>query len=109
LGRPKKHETPVPAPVHTEEAELAASEAERIRALPKEVGFLLIIVGIGGLLLPGPVGTPFVIVGGVVLWPKAFGRVESMLERRFPRVHRSGMRQIARFVHDLEARYPYPK
>jgi hypothetical protein len=76
-------------------------------ALPKELGVLLVVSGIGGLLLPGPVGTPFLLLGGVILWPAAFRRVESCFERRFPRLHRQGMTQIARFVTDLERRYPW--
>ncbi len=47
-----------------------------IESLPKELGVLLVVAGIGGLLLPGPVGTPFLIVGGVILWPAAFQRVD---------------------------------
>ncbi len=59
-----------------------------IQGLPKELGVLLVVGGIGGLLLPGPVGTPFLILGGVILWPAAFRRVESCFEKRFPRLHR---------------------
>ena len=39
----------------------------------------LIIAGIGGVILPGPVGTPFILMGGAVLFPKVF----QGLERRF--------------------------
>jgi hypothetical protein len=78
-----------------------------IQGVPKELGVLLVVSGIGGLLLPGPVGTPFLILGGVILWPAAFRRVESCFEKRFPRLHREGMTQIARFVRDLERRYPW--
>jgi hypothetical protein len=78
-----------------------------IQGLPKELGVLLVVSGIGGLLLPGPVGTPFLILGGVILWPAAFQRVESCFEKRFPRLHRQGMTQVARFVRDLERRYPW--
>jgi hypothetical protein len=77
--------------------------------LPKELGVLLIVGGIGGLLLPGPVGSPFLILGGVILWPSAFRRVESCFGKRFPRLHQQGMLQIARFVTDLERRYPWTR
>jgi hypothetical protein len=77
-----------------------------IRALPREVGVLLMIVGIGGLLTPGPVGSPFLIMGGVVLWPRLFARVESAFERKFPTAHRQSMKQLHRFINDLERRYP---
>lgn len=79
---------------------------ERIKHLPKEVGVLLLVAGIGGLLLPGPVGTPFVLMAAVVLWPSAFERVELLFERRCPKMHRSGVRQIRRYLTDLERRYP---
>jgi hypothetical protein len=86
-----------------------AKEIERVKALPKEVGVLLIVAGIGGMLLPGPVGTPMLILGGVVLWPAAFDKVETWFERRFPKVHHESMRQIKRFLDDMERRYPQPK
>jgi hypothetical protein len=81
-------------------------EIERIKHLPKEVGILLLVAGIGGVLLPGPVGTPFVLMAAVVLWPSAFERVELFFERRCPRMHRAGVRQIKRYLNDLERRYP---
>jgi hypothetical protein len=86
-----------------------AEEVARIRAMPREVGVLLIVAGIGGLLLPGPIGSPFLILGGVILWPKAFERAELLFEKRFPRAHRQSVRQITRFLNDLERRYPVPK
>ena len=82
------------------------SELKRIKELPKEVGVMLITAGIVGLILPGP-GTPAIIAGGLALWPAAFGKLESWLERRHPQVHRQSMKQIGRFLNDLERRYPY--
>jgi len=86
-----------------------AESVQRIREMPKEVGVLLIVAGIGGLLLPGPVGSPFVILGGVILWPSVFERVEIAFANRFPRVHRQSVRQIGRFLTDLDRRYPLPR
>jgi hypothetical protein len=86
-----------------------ADEVERIRQMPKEVGVLLIVAGIGGLLLPGPIGSPFLILGGVILWPRVFERLELGFEKRFPRAHRQSVRQIGRFLTDLERRYPLPR
>jgi hypothetical protein len=79
---------------------------DQIEALPKEVGVLLVTVGLLGLALPGPIGSPVLIAGGLVLWPKGFRRVARAFERRFPRVHQSGFRQIRRYLTDLERRYP---
>lgn len=80
----------------------SAQDLDRISKLPKEIGVLLVIVGIGGILLPGPVGTPFLLLGGLVLWPGVFGRIDSAFHSRFPKIHGEGMRQMRRYVLDLE-------
>jgi hypothetical protein len=85
------------------------AETHRVRAMPKEFGVLLIVAGVGGILLPGPVGTPFLILGGLMLWPRALEKLEVFLEGRYPRVHHHGVRQVNRFLDDLERRYPTPK
>ena len=79
---------------------------ERVKELPKEVGVLLLTFGIAALILPGPIGTPAVLAGGLVLWPGAFGRVAGWVRKRNPAFYRAGMSQIERFVDDLERRYP---
>jgi len=83
-----------------------AVDGVMLESLPKEVGVLLVVAGIGGLLLPGPIGTPFLILGGVVLYPKIFRKLDRGLQKRFPKFHREGMKQVHRFVIDLERRYP---
>jgi hypothetical protein len=84
----------------------AGDPDDLIGTLPKEVGVLLVIVGIGGLLLPGPVGSPFLLLGAVTLWPSAFGKLEVAFRNRFPKLHGEGMRQVKRFLADLDRRYP---
>ncbi len=79
---------------------------ERIGQLPREVGVLLLVAGVGGILLPGPVGSPFLLLGAVTLWPRLFSRAEIWFQKQFPGMHRSGTRQIKRFLDDLERRYP---
>jgi hypothetical protein len=96
-----EHGTSNQDPPNPEPAELT-----KIKDLPKEVGVMLITAGIVGFVLPGP-GTPAIIAGGLVLWPDAFGKVESWLEHAYPKVHRKGMQQINRFLSDLQKRYPY--
>lgn len=98
-----------PADPGSEESARDAEQVERIRALPKEVGVLLLVAGLGGLVFPGPFGTPFLVLGGVVLWPRAFGKVEGYLHKRYPKLHHEGLRQIHRFLNDLDRRYPLPK
>ena len=83
-----------------------SSDLKRLEDLPKEVGVMLIAAGVVGLVLPGP-GTPALIAGGVALWPGAFSKLELWLEQRYPNVHRKSMKQIGRFLDDLEKRYPY--
>ena len=38
-------------------------DSDLIGVLPREVGVLLIVAGMGGILLPGPVGSPFLLLG----------------------------------------------
>ncbi len=76
------------------------------RAISQEVGVLLIVSGVAGILLPGPVGTPLLILGCVMVWPKAFERIDLFFAKRFPRTHHLGAVQSARFLSDLERRYP---
>ena len=88
------------------QADLEEAEVNKIKELPKELGVMLLTAGIVGFILPGP-GTPAIIAGGLALWPEAFGKIESWLERSHPQVHKQGVRQINRFLNDLEKRYPY--
>ena len=79
---------------------------ELLGKLPPEIGMLLIISGIAGVLLPGPVGMPLLIAGGVTMWPKTFEPIERWFSRRFPVVHREGVFQIKEFITDLQKRFP---
>lgn len=78
----------------------------RIEELPKEVGVMLLSVGAVGFVLPAIAGTPAILAGGLVLWPRTFGKIERWIERRYPVVHREGMRQVTRYLDDLERRFP---
>jgi hypothetical protein len=73
--------------------------AVRVEQLPKDAGWLLITAGIVGLVVPGVFGTPFLLAGAVVLAPGG----TKLLSRW---VGHSGMRQIGRFLDNLERRYP---
>jgi hypothetical protein len=87
-------------------AVVGAGESADNRAISQEVGALLIVSGIAGILLPGPVGTPLLILGCVMVWPKAFERFNRIFAKRFPRAHHLGVIQSTRFLSDLERRYP---
>ena len=73
--------------------------AIRVERLPKDAGWLLITAGIVGLVVPGVFGTPFLLAGALVLAPGG----TKLLSRW---VGHSGMRQIGRFLDNLERRYP---
>ena len=82
------------------------AELNRIKDLPREVGVMLVTVGVLGFVLPGVIGTPAIIAGGLVLWPKAFNKVENWFERKFPKIHKQSLSQMNRYLNDLEMRYP---
>ncbi len=67
---------------------------------------MLVSVGALGVVLPGLMGTPALIAGGLVLWPGSFGKVEGWFRRRNPDLYHRGMQQLGRFLNDLERRYP---
>lgn len=79
---------------------------ERIRKLPKDMGWLLFSAGIMGLLVPGVIGTPFLVLGSLMIWPRSRVRAEKWLAGESPRAFRGSMKQINRFLDDLERRYP---
>jgi cation transport ATPase len=81
------------------------AELRRIKDLPREVGVMLMSVGVLGFILPGVMGTPAIIAGGLALWPRTFSGVEEWLRRRSPSFYRRGMNQLGRFLDDLETRY----
>ncbi len=100
---PGRSPAEVPEPA---EPLLDAAFAARLEKLPREIGVLLVAVGVAGVLLPGPVGAPFLLAGGLILWPRGTARVEGWFERKFPGLHREGVTQIDRFLGDLDRRYP---
>jgi hypothetical protein len=73
--------------------------AVRIEQFPKDAGWLLITAGVVGLVVPGVFGMPFLLAGALVLAPGG----TTLLSRW---VGRPGIRQIGRFLDNLERRYP---
>ena len=68
---------------------------------------MLVSVGVLGFVLPAVAGTPAIVAGGLVLLAAGtFGKLERWVERRYPRVYHEGMRQIGRYLDDLEMRFP---
>jgi hypothetical protein len=106
LSRANQERAPTGGSSHDLEAAALDSSARRMKDLPTEFGVMLLSVGVVGVILPGLVGIPALVVGGLVLWPGAFGGLDAWLRRRHSRLHRVGMQQLIRFLDDLERRYP---
>lgn len=81
---------------------------EMLGSFPPEIAMLLIVAGVAGVVLPGPIGAPLLLAGGVVFWPKTFRPIETWFSRRFPSVHREGVIQLKEFLKDLNRRFPEP-
>lgn len=77
--------------------------------LPREVGVMLLSVGTLGFVLPGMVGIPALLAGGLVLWPKTFRKVDSWFGRRYPKLYQGSTKQIGRYLSDMDKRYPIKK
>jgi hypothetical protein len=97
---------PADHPANAEEEETLGTDPVRLRRLPPEAGVLLTVVGTAGLVLPGVVGAPFLLAGGIALWPKGFRKLERWLMKAAPGMYETGVQQIEQFVADLERRYP---
>jgi len=78
----------------------------RIDQLPRDVGWVLLYVGVLGIVLPGVIGFPFVIAGGAILLPGGRKLLNRWVGENPPRVVHASMKQISRLVVDLERRYP---
>jgi len=78
----------------------------RIANLPRNVGWMMVSVGVLGVILPGVPGTPFLIAGVAVLTPGGPQLLTRWAARRPKGVVHKGLRQIGRWLDDLERRYP---
>jgi hypothetical protein len=90
-------------------AEQAAADNEaalRIANLPRNVGWMMVSVGVLGVILPGVPGAPFLIAGVAVLTPGGPQLLTRWAARRPKGVVHKGLRQIGRWLDDLERRYP---
>lgn len=88
--------------------ELRQDEAvvDRVEHLAKDVGWVLVAAGVIGIVMPGVLGTPFLIAGAAALWPGNRTRFQRWREGQSPRFLHGSMKQIDRFLDDLERRYP---
>ncbi len=83
--------------------------AERIEKLPRDVGWMLFGVGFAGFVAPGIFGLPFMAAGGMILWPNTVHRLQRLMGKQpHEKSLAPGMKQVMRFLDDLERRYPKP-
>jgi len=99
------------APPHgTDVATQDAAEDDRaitrITELPRDVGWMMISVGVLGVILPGLPGIPFLVAGAAVLSPGGPQLLTRWAKRRPTGVVHTGLKQINRWLDDLERRYP---
>ncbi|MBS1212752.1 MAG: hypothetical protein H6R26_1369, partial [Proteobacteria bacterium] len=103
--------------IATVHAQVPASSAEaidpsddrvvdRVEHSNRGIGWVLITAGVVGMVVPGVLGTPFLILGGLALWPGNRKRVEHWRQGHSPKMFHGAMKQINRFLDDLERRYP---
>jgi len=79
---------------------------DRVAHLSRDLGWTLVTAGVVGIVMPGVLGTPFLVLGAMVLWPGNRERVERWRRGHSPKALRGAMKQINRFLDDLEKRYP---
>ena len=110
---PKGAGTPV-----VQTAESTGAEAERdqtkedeqtvlrIEQLPRDIGWLMVYVGVLGVILPGIISAPFLIAGIAVLAPGGPQLLTRWVGRKPRGVVHFSLKQIGRWLDDLERRYP---
>jgi hypothetical protein len=80
----------------------------RIANVPPDVGWMMVTVGILGVILPGLIGTPFLVTGIAVLVPGGPELLTGWVRENPNWVVLTGLKQMSRWLDDLERRYPRP-
>ncbi|QFY43362.1 hypothetical protein F6R98_12660 [Candidatus Methylospira mobilis] len=81
--------------------------AVRLTEMSNEVAWLLVGAGIAGIILPGVLGTPFFVVGVLVLLPGRAARIERWRQKySSSNAMNLALKQINRFLDDIDKRYP---
>ncbi len=95
------------AGTRTQENAVDEQLIRRIEHLPREAGWVLITAGVIGVIAPGIVGAPFLVAGAFVLSPGGPRRLSRWAGRKPRKFTHAALRQICRFIDDLERRYPH--
>ena len=97
----------------TETGELTGAETGlyrqtvlRVEHLPREAGSMLVMAGVVGLIVPGMPGAPFLLAGAFVLAPGGPRLLSRWVSRNPSKFVHTAMRQVGRFLDDIERRYP---
>jgi hypothetical protein len=95
-----------PAEAEADKAQEDEQAILRFVNLPRDVGWMMVSVGVLGVILPGLPGTPFLLAGIAVLAPGG-PRLLTRWAGRKPKgfVHTS-LKLVGRWLDDLERRYP---
>lgn len=96
-------------PVSDEDIRSGSSEnavVDRVKHLNRNMGWVLISAGMVGVILPGIIGTPFVILGSLVLWPGNQKLLDKWRRNHRSRFVDTALRQVDRYLDDIERRYP---
>jgi hypothetical protein len=96
---------PTPALIRNERA-AEVQTVLRAKHLTSQTGWLLITIGTIRVIVPGIIGTPFLLAGALVMLPGGPELLARWSGGNSPRLVRAVLRQIGRFLDDLERRYP---
>ena len=99
---PPKPETGRDLALQPEDAELL----QRIGELPQDVGWLFVYMGVLGVIVPGIPGLPFFLAAAAILTPNGPKHLSRWVGAKPSPIVRGSLKQIVRFVDDLDARYP---
>lgn len=81
---------------------------QRFANLPRDIGWMMVSVGVLGVIVPGLPGAPFLFAGIAMLSPGGPRLLAHWARRRPKGVVHTGLKQIGRWLDDMERRYPRP-
>ena len=78
----------------------------RIEHLPRDMAWLMVLVGVLGVALQAIIGTPFLIAGIGMLAPGGPKALLRLADREPTGFMHAGLKQMVRWLDDFERRYP---